>query len=240
MAVNRINKEIAKSLLVGFPHVPQGCVCKATLEEWNAYQETEDQEVRSSLMEWIEGEIFIVELSSPEHESFAVEFRAAITCQPGVRRYLMSHGAAYVSNHRANQPRYEPDESYGPRRRTGSQLPQGLASYSDWRTLVLEVGFARGWGEQRGFLDWKAQKWARVPGVRYVVCVLVTENMASAEYKMYTVQAGMRRLPAQNPQPIVAPRTEIRFDARALLGLEPGDPIPRDPSGVLFPDPLVV
>eukprot|EP00644_Phytophthora_capsici_P003988 jgi/Phyca11/564710/estExt2_Genewise1.C_PHYCAscaffold_150512 len=191
-------------------------------------------------MEWIEGEIFIVELSSEEHECFAAEFGVAITCQPGVHRFLRGHRASYLSNRRANQPRYEADESYGPRRRAGSQLPQGLAIYSDWRTLVLEVGFARQWGTERGFLDWKAQKWARVPGVRYVVCVLVTENMVSAEYKMYTVEAGMRRLPAQNPQPIVAPRTEIRFDARALLGLEPGDPIPRDPSGFLFPDPLVV
>ncbi|KAG2764495.1 hypothetical protein JG687_00006675 [Phytophthora cactorum] len=36
-------------------------------------------------------------------------------------------------------------------------------------------------------LTGKAQKWAEVPGVRFILCVAVTRNLATAEYKLYTV-----------------------------------------------------
>ncbi|KAK1941219.1 hypothetical protein P3T76_007085 [Phytophthora citrophthora] len=240
MAVSRINQEIAKSLSVENSQVPPWCVCKATLEEWITYQEAENQELRSSRMEWVDGEIIIVELPSGEHGDFVGAFDTEVISQPVVRRYLKSHRDAYVSNRPPRQPRYEADDSFGPRPRTGSRLPIGLTNFRDWRTLVLEVGYSRGWGTQRGYLDWKVRKWSRVRGVRFVVCVAVTENLATAEYKLYTVLADTNRLPDLAPQPIVAPSAEIRFDARELLGLEPGDPIPQDPSGLLFPDPLVV
>ncbi|KAG1684301.1 hypothetical protein DVH05_008304 [Phytophthora capsici] len=90
---------------------------------------------------------------------------------------------------------------------------------------------------------------ASIVSVCFILCVAVTRRLATAEYKLYRVYRprrlrARRRLenPNEPPVPIVPPRTEVHFDARTLLGLEPGDPLPRDPpnDGAEFPDPLVV
>ncbi|KAK1941195.1 hypothetical protein P3T76_007061 [Phytophthora citrophthora] len=255
MAEARINREIAKSL--PSDEVPRGSVCKATVDQWDEFQELENQEVRSSCMELIEGDIYIVELPTSDRETFISEMRLAILCQPAVQRYLKCYGSAYSSNRSPNQPRLQADESYGLRRETGSLLPQGVPNFGAWQ---CKVGTHSCWklakrergGTTPGMLDWKAQRWAGILGVRFVLCVAVTDKLATAEYELYTVRPPARRLRIyraeienldQDPVSIVAPRTEVRFDARALLGLQPGGPVPRDPptpSGAVFPDPLVV
>ncbi|KAG1713010.1 hypothetical protein DVH05_000739 [Phytophthora capsici] len=77
------------------------------------------------------------------------------------------------------------------------------------------------------------------------------EASSTAEYKLYRFNRPRGQLPAhiafiknpnEPPVSIAPPRTEVHFDARTLLGLEPGDPLPRDPpnNGAEFPGPLVV
>ncbi|KAG1712999.1 hypothetical protein DVH05_000729 [Phytophthora capsici] len=204
-------------------------------------------------MEWINGGIYIVELPAHEHEECLRYLDKAISPDADVETlgtYLVGHGTSYVEDRPDDQPAYEPDQCYGPIPEAGSHLPIGVENYLDWRTLVVEVGYSRRWGDAHGHLDWKAQRWAEVPGVYYVLCVAVTAGLATAEYKLYRVyrpRTGRlryrRRLenPNEPPVPIFDP-TVVHFDARTLLGLEPDDPLPRDPPqiGDEFPDPLVV
>lgn len=48
-------------------------VCSATKDEWKAYLESDDQELRW-FCEWINGMVYIVQLSGEEDESFAGYF----------------------------------------------------------------------------------------------------------------------------------------------------------------------
>ncbi|KAF1776413.1 hypothetical protein JG687_00006674 [Phytophthora cactorum] len=63
-------------------------VSDATLTEWNEYQESDYQELRSSYMEWIDGKIYIVELPTTEHAYYAFEFQLSVSAQPAARAYL--------------------------------------------------------------------------------------------------------------------------------------------------------
>ncbi|KAG1712994.1 hypothetical protein DVH05_000724 [Phytophthora capsici] len=248
--IQALTQVVTQVLSSGVTGVPPWRVCTATLDEWDEFQQSENYVLKTSRMEWIDGVIYIVELPLHENEQFALNLGHLISPSAGVVNiYLNRYGAAYAENHPDGQPAYEPDESYGPARATGSHLPHDVESFWDWRTLVVEVGFKRTWGTTDGLLDWKAQKWAGVPGVCFILCVAVTRRLATAEYKLYRVYRPRRlraccRLenPNEPPVSIVPPRTEVHFDARTLLGLEPGDPLPRDPpnDGAEFPDPLVV
>ncbi|KAE9007657.1 hypothetical protein PR003_g17206 [Phytophthora rubi] len=84
--------------------------------------------------------------------------------------------------------------------------------------------------------------WARIPGVRFILCVAVTDDLASAEYKLYTVQRDaqdrVRQLPHLNPVPVVGPHTVVTFDSWELLGLPPGANIPPI-ENTQFPVPTV-
>ncbi|RLN32211.1 hypothetical protein BBJ28_00005184 [Nothophytophthora sp. Chile5] len=207
-------------------------VCDASEADWNAFVEDEGQEIKSTPMEWIDGKIYIVELPSPEHESYRCAFHNLFLRDRVVDAYMASHGGSYVATLR----RYEPDDSFGPTREvTGAVLPPGLQRFGDWHTLKVEVGHWRRWSHSKGQLDWKANEWTTFPGVRYVLCVAVEDELAGASYKLHRVEHEARRFPHQDPVPIVAPQTVVTFDSRLLLGLQPGDALPDG-----FPDPLVV
>ncbi|EGZ29208.1 hypothetical protein PHYSODRAFT_322746 [Phytophthora sojae] len=186
-------------------------VCSATKDEWKAYLESDDQELRW-FCEWINGMVYIVQLSGEEDESFA------------------------------DLPDYQPDVGYGPLNNAlGTVLPRGIQSYKSWYTLVVEVGKSRGWGDEKGLLDWKARQWTRFPGVRYILCVAVTDRLQSVEYKLYTVERDSesnraRSLPIVDPLPVVGPHTVVTFDSRELLGLPSGANVPPI-DGVQFPVP---
>ncbi|RLN57443.1 hypothetical protein BBJ28_00005146 [Nothophytophthora sp. Chile5] len=238
MAVNRINAKIEELHWDQVLQAPRGhavYVCDAFETDWNAFVGSEDQKLKSAHMEWIDGKIFIVELPSLEHDSYSATFLLEFFMRDRVvDTYMAPHGPSYVDVQ--TRPRYEPDQSFGPTRQvTGAILPPGLHRFGDWHTLKLEVGFSRRWGHSEGHLDWKADEWTRFPGVRYVLCVAVEERLVGASYKLHRVEHEGRRLPHQDPVPIVAPQTVVTFDSRLLLGLQPGDALPGG-----FPDPHVV
>ncbi|KAG6952262.1 hypothetical protein JG687_00013115 [Phytophthora cactorum] len=93
---------------------------------------------------------------------------------------------------------------------------------------IVELG---GWGTGVGFLDWKAQQWTRIPGLRFILCVVVMDRLASAEYKLYTVERNAQTneadpLPDLAPVRVEAPHAMVKFDSRELMGLPPGAVIP--------------
>ncbi|KAG6947623.1 hypothetical protein JG688_00015462 [Phytophthora aleatoria] len=82
----------------------------------------------------------------------------------------------------------------------------------------------------------------QIPGVRFILCVVVTDRLANAEYKLYTVERNAQTneadpLPDLAPVRVEAPHTMVKFDSRELLGLPPGSVIPD--TGEQFPDPAI-
>ncbi|KAE9314298.1 hypothetical protein PF008_g19515 [Phytophthora fragariae] len=240
MAVARINR--------GLDAIDFDCersaiipVCSATMDEWREYLNSDDQGFKSKFMEWVEGTVYIVEIPSQEHQRFAHSFEYVLARPPAFVRYMALNGSPVVSNY-PELPGFQTDNSYGPRTVVGTPLPRGVQDYWTWFSLVVEVGHLRGWGNDLGSLDWKARGWARIPGVRFILCVAVTDDLASAEYKLYTVQRDaqdrVRPLPHLNPVPVVGPHTVVSFDSRELLGLPPGANIPPI-ENTQFPDPTV-
>ncbi|EGZ29250.1 hypothetical protein PHYSODRAFT_477798, partial [Phytophthora sojae] len=216
-------------------------VCKATKDDWRDYLDSENQALKSKRCEWIEGTIYIVEPSSQERECFSREVEHALLAQRGFDAYMTAWGSAVIPG-LPDLPDYEPDDGYGPANFMGAPFPPGVQDYLSWYTLIIEVGKWRSWGYGAGMLDWKAAEWAQFPGVRYILCVKVTDRLATADYKLYRVERGGNDealpLPELDPVPVVGPQTMVTFDSRELLGLPPGENIPSNPySCDRFPDP---
>ena len=240
MAVNKINDAINAldwELVLQTPRGQVVRVCAATEPEWNAFLESENQEFKSTHMEWLDGAICVVEVPSSERAVISVvlaELLAWAAYVGGYSHCLGASGATYVST----LLRYEPDASFGPMpemERLGARLPQGFRDWGEYHTLKVEVGFTRTWGDASGQLDWKANQWAAFPGVQYVLCVAVTADLASASYKLHTVTSQGESLPPQEPTPIVAPTTVVPLDAHRLLGLPHANDLPPN-----FPNPFPI
>ncbi|EGZ20217.1 hypothetical protein PHYSODRAFT_493907 [Phytophthora sojae] len=241
MAVARINSEFRRIDLAQERETRIIPVCRATKDEWRAYLDSENQALKSKCCEWIEGTIYIVEPLTQEHERFTGEVEGALRAQRGFVAYMVTWGSANIPG-LPDLHDYEPDKGYGPANFLGAPFPPGVQDYLSWYTLIVEVGKSRGWGDNAGMLDWKASEWSLFPGVRYILCVAVTDRLATAEYKLYTVERNNNGealpLPVLNPVPVVGPQTLVTFDSRELLGLPPGANIPRSPySRACFPDP---
>ncbi|KAG3237333.1 hypothetical protein PI124_g17678 [Phytophthora idaei] len=240
MSIAEINATLAALNWRQISRTPRGQIillCDATEAQWKAFVKFDSREfkssrdIRSSQMEWIDSRIYIVELPSPAQDVYSFMFGKYLLSHPVVGTYLDTHGRAFVPNQRM----YEPDESFGPTEETEVALPSGLKQWWHWSTLKVEIGIMRRWGRSTGQLDWKAQRWASFPGVRYVLCVALQRNMTSAQYKLYKIEQQGLRLPEQKPIPVGFPQTYLKFDSRWLLGLQLADKLPYG-----FPDPLAV
>ncbi|KAG3111381.1 hypothetical protein PI124_g9551 [Phytophthora idaei] len=157
--------------------------------------ESEAQESKRGKMEWIDGEIVLVELGTTEYGIFVGTFASYFFDNDDVRTYLLSLGKGVVLG--------TIDLIWATVRLPN--LPSGWR-WCQWQTLKVEVGHLRQWGCDRGQLDWKANEWATIPGVNYILYVAVEDHMASATNKLYTVVRTNQRLPIQNPIPIEAPQ----------------------------------
>ncbi|KAG7383396.1 hypothetical protein PHYPSEUDO_003712 [Phytophthora pseudosyringae] len=162
---------------------------------------------KNEIMEWANGKVYIVDLHSIKHEVYGGSLRYMLWRDPIGNKYPIAYGRSCVTR----LHNYIPDASFGPIRR-------------------IENGYLRQWGRSLGQLDWKAGQW----GVHYILCVAVTDELDWREYKLYEVDHERRAIPDQDPRPIVVLRTEVTFDSRLVLGLQPTEELP-----VGFPDPLV-
>ncbi|KAH9103537.1 hypothetical protein LEN26_008757 [Aphanomyces euteiches] len=104
----------------------------ASLSDWKAFVATEDQQVRSTNMEWMDGKIFIVGLSTQT-----------------TKKFLEVSLAAYQTN----ILRLEPDLCLLPDPELGQppynvQLPPGV-DWGDFHTVKIEVAWYRTWEESQ-------------------------------------------------------------------------------------------
>ncbi|KAH9125117.1 hypothetical protein AeMF1_004226 [Aphanomyces euteiches] len=140
MAIHSINQKI-KSLdwkLVE-KELEKGMVYlgDASLSDWEAFVTSEDQQLKSKNMEWIDGKIFIVELSSRELAIYVQELAAAIRDATHTQSaFVEISGDAYQTN----ISRLEPDLCLIPRRVLAQppynvQLPPGLDDWGNFHTV---------------------------------------------------------------------------------------------------------
>uniref|UniRef100_K3X4Q6 Uncharacterized protein n=1 Tax=Globisporangium ultimum (strain ATCC 200006 / CBS 805.95 / DAOM BR144) TaxID=431595 RepID=K3X4Q6_GLOUD len=99
----------------------------------------------------------------------------------------------------------------------GVQLPDWM-SPGEFHTLKVEVG-----------LEERANEWAQFPGVEYVLCVYLTQQLDRCEFKLFSVvhDANARLDAPVDPIPIVDPATLVAFESHRLLGLPPDAEAPR-------------
>ena len=91
----------------------------------------------------------------------------------------------------------EPDWSCGPFHPT-MPVPIGLNGVSYWRTFILEVGFA----QSQNLLTEKAERWAEVPGVKYILCLRINMSCKSFWFKLYYVSNGVSEIAAADAFPL--------------------------------------
>ncbi|KAE9027887.1 hypothetical protein PR001_g11873 [Phytophthora rubi] len=212
MAIDGIISAIASLDWDRVEQTPRGEVyevCNADEEDWKLFLDSEAPETECGKMELIEGKIVIVEFPSVERGAFMGAFSRFLTHDAVIDTYMRPRPAVRTQN-------YEADLSFAPTPQTGAALPRGLR-WTQWHTLRIEIGYSRGWGHRRGQLDWKANRWATIPGVNYVICVAVEDGLASATYKLYRVPRQNDRLHDQDPISIEAPRTTVILDSQVLL-----------------------
>ncbi|KAG9407616.1 hypothetical protein AC1031_002334 [Aphanomyces cochlioides] len=211
MAIHSINQKI-KSLdwkLVE-KELEKGMVYlgDASLSDWEAFVTSEDQQLKSKNMEWIDGKIFIVELPSQKHETYA-------------GNYFLTLLDAYQTNIR----RLEPDLCLITRRVLAQppynvQMPPGLDDWGNFHSVKWEVAWSKSWAN----LDWKANQWAMVDTVVYIICIKLDPHNPS--YKVHHVVHHGVQLPEMIPLPIAPPNTVIQLDSRLVLQLPATSPLP--------------
>ncbi|KAH9089477.1 hypothetical protein LEN26_019125 [Aphanomyces euteiches] len=174
----------------------------ASLSDWEAFVTSEDQQLKSKNMEWIDGKIFIVELPSREHARYGnYEY------QTNIRR--LEPDLCLIPRRVLEQPPYN------------VQLPPGLNDWNNFHTVKWEVAWSKSWGN----LDWKANQWAiMVPTLVYIICIKLDRHNPS--YKVHHVVQHGVPLPQMIPLPIASPNTIIQLDSRLVLQLPATSPLP--------------
>ncbi|KAH9130198.1 hypothetical protein LEN26_008758 [Aphanomyces euteiches] len=199
MAIDSINQTLQAldlDLVDEKLHTGKVYLRDAPLSHWEAFAATEDQQVSSTNMEWMDGKIYI---------------------------FLSVAGAAYQTN----LLRLEIDLCLLPRRVLllppyNVQLPPGI-DWGDFHTVKWEIAWYRTWED----LDWKANQWATVCTVVYIICIkLDCPNLVHCSYKVHRVVHHDVNLPAMDPLPIESPNTFIHLDSRLVLQLPASSPLP--------------
>ncbi|KAG9399558.1 hypothetical protein AC1031_011950 [Aphanomyces cochlioides] len=190
----------------------------ASLSDWKAFVTSEDQQLKSKNMESIDGKIFFVELPSREHATYVGRLLVAINNATHTQDDFVEISLdAYQTNIR----RLEPDLCLIPRRPPYNvQLPPGLDDWGNFHTVKWEVAWSKSWAN----LDWKANQWAMVDTVVYIICIKLDPHNPS--YKVHHVVHHGVQLPEMIPLPIAPPNTVIQLDSRLVLQLPATSPLP--------------
>lgn len=203
--------------------------------EWKKFVDSYDDEIgpiKLCHLEFHRGCVLIVEIPSVEHEFTVAAFEIQFVFALGTNEFVLS-GSVKVHH-------LEPDTSFGP---TSDQddpayptipVPVGLRG-CDWLTFVLEVAYI----QKRASLERKLGAWAKVPGVKYLLGLIVTENLNTYSYTLYHVDDGWTSTHADPLPAIVAERQEIisrdnrlpqiiTMCTRELLGIRADDALPNN------------
>jgi|UniRef100_K3WX74 hypothetical protein len=140
-------------------------VCSTTAKAWSKHYGSENQMVMRNVVKFDNGEIYIFELPhSLQHSTTMTILRRAIETESGgiMRNCVLTlEGASDILV----------DLSFGlePRLKLPFQLPRGIPTPLDLRTLQVEIGHYQDWGTRVTHLDWKASLWWTFPGVEYTL-----------------------------------------------------------------------
>ncbi|OWZ18282.1 hypothetical protein PHMEG_0007654 [Phytophthora megakarya] len=180
----------------------------------------------SRTMAFEDGRIYIVELPATLHEELIARVDGAVSTATGTGdQHLVSHRSSYVELE--GFQKLESDCRFGPADDIGAIRPGGIMAWGEYHTLKVEVGVLRRWSS----LGRKADQWRQFPGVEYILCICLSQDLRIRQYKLYTVDDRATPLPPKNPRNIVNP-TDVPFNSSRLL-------VARSPPPVSFSGPNV-
>ena len=175
-------------------------------------------------LDYVDGLVLVVEILSYEHELTVGAFNVLFARAVGDLDF------AYIGS--ATSHYMQPDCSFGPIQPT-LPLPTGLDHKMEWATLIVEVACY----QQPHSLDRKLAQWAKMPGVKYLLAIFVTEKLRSFRFKLYYIEDGwIPTTPNSLPNLVLecsnvivdddhCPKT-ITMNAHVLFGLGPTDELP--------------
>jgi hypothetical protein len=143
-------------------------------DEWEACLEAIDDEnipVSARYLEVIGDELFVIGMASPPHEHVQGAFHDIFVAASGNRRGFARHHHIKVRVPR-KRCLVVGDQTYGPR---GMQRVTFALEVARTETLDHVVRKAK-------------EKWAFVPGLRYILCLVVPENLEQFTYRFYHVE----------------------------------------------------
>ncbi|EQC30492.1 hypothetical protein SDRG_11808 [Saprolegnia diclina VS20] len=217
-------------------------VCSATEADWDSYVESADQRVNPRFLEYRNNAIYLIEMGGGLHGDIVAGISEAmlVATSPEATgtnaRVLRLYHETHInkSSRRAigGLPKLEPDCCCGPASHIGAIKPAHLR-WNEFHTFKVEVGVSQGWRS----MDVKVARYCAFPGIRYVLCVIVSPDMSVREYKLFAITNDELEGPAPDlvpPTPITA-ATRIVLDGRRLLALPNNTALPgRFPAEVSF------
>ena len=122
----------------------------------------------------------------------------------------------------------EADLSYGPMERTINRKPRPRISLNQkWLTFVVEVAVWETWKN----LDERAADWSNLPGIKYILCLKVSNKIQKFGYKFYHISDNgnlslHRSAMNLNNYGLCEPAEEIVLNSRKLLAIRAGLALP--------------
>ncbi|KAG7376097.1 hypothetical protein PHYBOEH_001816 [Phytophthora boehmeriae] len=201
------------------------------LESWNRFAMLKKLPLGLQLRQlvWDDGNVWIVEFTiSPPHEAAADECSRNFMI---LRRY--GGGLGHMTLEYPHQPTYSADYTFRPRHNLpGIQIPRNIA-YGDWVMVIVEVLHSQQWGQ----VHRKVAVYRQRPGVEYILCVKMSNQLHHWSYELYDVRNN------QPPPDIFYTEANrqafylgtvgndvhvVSLETRRVLGLQQGAPLPQD------------
>lgn len=225
LAIQQLDLEAVGRALLAHQAAP---VCEASLDDWKRYVAGEPASPeRAALpchaLEWRDGRVFVTELPGALHEALVSAVEAAVFAATGCgRRFLVAPTSSYVLDE-AHVP-LQADAGFGPTSSVLGAGPPLPLKWDEYRTLKLEVGVGRDWPQ----LDRRAEQWRRIPGVHFVLCLRVSSDLKTRQFRLDEVVDGQLRAPRMPVTDIGSGAAVLHIDSRRLLGLAPHALVPAE------------
>jgi hypothetical protein len=172
---------------------------------WEAFAAESDECPRISLrfLDFANNKVYIVEYPhTPPHEIMKTRFVRAL--HSASADSLDDFGNVTLHG-------FEADATFGPGD-YANRLPRpvGLPANDPWVTIAVEIARTQTWDS----LVAKANVWAQIRGIQYIICLKVSEDLNCCRFSLYSIP-GNPPLPRALPEPTTSDQFDLRNQADA-------------------------
>jgi hypothetical protein len=215
-------------------------VCdEVKIDVFNTFLETKSEGliIRGRFLELLDRKLYIVDWPTYVHESVVQYLTMRFLQACGNSSVIRQSGS--ITAHNLGYPNKEADATFGPMKRTPNRTnpPHGI-QFSSWITFAIEIAVSQSWTSLERAASW----WMRYPGIQYILCIKVSHKARCWSYRLYSISTNSQNL---LPQPIVhgefrgnivAGEHLINLDARRVLSIPHGSPLPQGVNSVFTID----